>query len=83
MVVTVLGQEIELTPTKQRQMLIELIEMRYETGCYNQGLVGRPLSWYDWEQIAYLYKVIEEDLIIQGYGYYSRLLGEVIGKKEF
>jgi len=83
MVVTVLGQEIKLTPTKKKKMLLEIIEMTYKTGGYNQELVGHPLSWYNWEYVAILYKHREEDLQIQGDSYYSELLDQEIGQTEF
>ena len=83
MVVTVLGQEIKLTPTKKKLMLIEVIEMTYMTGGRNIELVGHPLSWYDWNRVASLYDVLEQYLKDQDDFYVSALLDQEIGQTEF
>jgi hypothetical protein len=83
MVVTVLGQGIKLTPTKKKEMLIEVIEMTYQTGGFNRELVGHPLSWYDWNKVAALYDTLRKDLREQGSSYFSGLLDQTIGEIEF
>jgi len=40
-----------LKPKGKRQLLAEYIEIQVEIGCDISELVGRELSYYDWEDI--------------------------------
>lgn len=56
----------KLTTEMKRLMLIDAINLSYKTGNLNLVLVGRPLSYYNFDKVLELIKELNQENIDQG-----------------